>query len=400
MSLSYIIQTNLSLTILAGIYILFLNVGGQFNFKRAFLIIGTVASLLLPFISFQFSLIPSLPKIASSTLLPELWINASSKSQNFFETHSLFPAITLIYIFVAICLSAKFIFKFFQLIRFLKKSTSTQYENFTLFENPEEANSFSFFRWIFIGQVATKQEKNIIIEHELEHAKWYHSFDVILMELLKVAFWFNPIIYLLKKNLYSIHEFQADEAAIKKSDVNQYCSLLARAALQSADFPIANYFNNSLTLKRITMIKNVKTKLSVWRLVWSITLFTSVLIFMACQEQTSSTEKVSESNEILLNVDESAAPAGGMTSFFDYVTSNMKYPEQARKLGVEGKIFIEFTVNTDGSISDATVKKGIGAGCDLEALRIVKESPNWVPAKHEGKIVRQKMVLPIVFKLG
>lgn len=89
-----------------------------------------------------------------------------------------------------------------------------------------------------------------------------------------------------------------------------------------------------------------------------------------------------------------------MTEYYKYVGSKLTYPEQARKMGVEGRVFIEFVVNTDGSISDTRILKGIGAGCDKEAERIVAASEPWIPAKEKGKIVRQRMVMPIVFKLG
>jgi protein TonB len=78
----------------------------------------------------------------------------------------------------------------------------------------------------------------------------------------------------------------------------------------------------------------------------------------------------------------------------------MRYPAEARRKGVEGRVFIEFVINEDGSISNTKPLKGIGAGCDEEALRVVANSPAWIPAKQDGKTVRQRMVVPIVFSLG
>ncbi len=394
MIINYFIQANLSLIILVGVYALFLNDGKQFIIKRTFLLAGIFASLLLPFISFQFSQIPQFSKIIPTALLPELWITSKWTPQS--STFQLYQTAYTGYLIITLLLSARFLVRLFKLILFVKRSTVYEFSNYTLLQS-SEGNSFSFFHWVFIGHTDLKE---VIIEHELEHAKRYHSFDIMILELLRIIFWFNPIVYSLKRIFHNIHEFQADDAALKKYDANQYCSLLARASLQSADFPIANYFNNSLTLKRIAMIKNGKKKLSTWRLVSSLVLLVSLLTFVACQEQTNKVNEISDSNEIFSNVEEVATPTGGMISFYDYVRNNLKYPEQARKLGVEGKVFIEFTVNKDGTISDAIVTKGIGAGCDKEALQVVKESPAWIPAKNEGKIVRQKMVIPIVFKLG
>ena len=104
-------------------------------------------------------------------------------------------------------------------------------------------------------------------------------------------------------------------------------------------------------------------------------------------------------NEAFTIVDETASFVGGIEAFGQYLGSNLKYPKQAEREGVEGRVYVQFVVMEDGSIADATIVKGIGAGCDAEALRVIQESPNWVPGKVNGKTVKQKMIQNIVFKL-
>lgn len=104
--------------------------------------------------------------------------------------------------------------------------------------------------------------------------------------------------------------------------------------------------------------------------------------------------------QIFSVVEESAAPKGGLQAFYKYVGEKLKYPAQARRMGTEGKVFVEFVVNRDGSLVDVKVMRGIGAGCDEEAIRVVQSAPAWTPGKQRGKPVRQKMVIPINFKLG
>ncbi len=111
-------------------------------------------------------------------------------------------------------------------------------------------------------------------------------------------------------------------------------------------------------------------------------------------------EPKEEVDEIFTIVEESAAPKGGMAAFYKYVGDKIKYPAQARRMGIEGRVFVEFVINKDGSISDVRAVKGIGAGCDEEAVRIVQAAPAWTPGKQRGKPVKQRMVLPITFKLG
>lgn len=105
-------------------------------------------------------------------------------------------------------------------------------------------------------------------------------------------------------------------------------------------------------------------------------------------------------DQIFVIVEENAQPKGGMAEFYRYVGENIKYPAQARRMQVEGRVYVEFIVGKDGKIFDATAVKGIGAGCDEEAVRIIMSAPAWNPGKQRGKPVRQRMVLPITFKLA
>lgn len=111
-------------------------------------------------------------------------------------------------------------------------------------------------------------------------------------------------------------------------------------------------------------------------------------------------EPKEEVEEIFTIVEDPASPIGGMTAFYKYVGEKIKYPPQARRMGVEGRVFVEFIIDKDGSITEVRAVKGIGAGCDEEAVRILQGAPKWKAGKQRGKPVKQKMVLPITFKLG
>jgi protein TonB len=89
-----------------------------------------------------------------------------------------------------------------------------------------------------------------------------------------------------------------------------------------------------------------------------------------------------------------------MAAFYAFVSQTIRYPAQARRMGIEGKVFVEFVVEKDGSLSSFTVVKGIGAGCDEEAIRVLQMSPPWTPGKQRGQAVKQRMVLPIYFKMA
>jgi protein TonB len=104
--------------------------------------------------------------------------------------------------------------------------------------------------------------------------------------------------------------------------------------------------------------------------------------------------------EIFTVVEQNAEPEGGMDAFYKYLNKALKYPAQARRMGVEGKVYVQFVVEKDGSLTDIKIVKGIGAGCDEEAERVVREAKKWKPGKQRGRPVRQRMVIPIIFKLG
>lgn len=108
----------------------------------------------------------------------------------------------------------------------------------------------------------------------------------------------------------------------------------------------------------------------------------------------------SSSNEIFDMVDESPEFPGGMEGWNGFLRNNLTYPTLARQKGIEGTVYITFVVNKDGSVSDANILRGIGGGCDEESLRVIQSSPNWIPGKNKGEIVRTRMRVPINYALG
>ncbi len=84
----------------------------------------------------------------------------------------------------------------------------------------------------------------------------------------------------------------------------------------------------------------------------------------------------------------------------DFMVKNLKYPEKAVKDSVQGKVFVQCKVDKDGSLKDIKILRGIGYGCDEEAVRVIKMMPKWEPALKDGKPVQTEFVLPIKFKLA
>ena len=107
-----------------------------------------------------------------------------------------------------------------------------------------------------------------------------------------------------------------------------------------------------------------------------------------------------KADEIFDVVETQPNPPGVMSGWNQYLSKNLKYPTQARRMGIEGTVIVVFVINTDGSIQDVEVLRGIGGGCDEEAVKVVQEAPKWEPGKQRGRPVRTRMRLPIRFKLS
>ena len=103
--------------------------------------------------------------------------------------------------------------------------------------------------------------------------------------------------------------------------------------------------------------------------------------------------------EIFKIVEEMPSYPGGEQKLMEYVAKNIKYPQIARETGIQGRVYVNFVVEPDGSVSNVSVLRGIGGGCDEEAIRVVTNMPKWKPGKQRGKAVRVQYMLPVNFKL-
>ena len=110
-------------------------------------------------------------------------------------------------------------------------------------------------------------------------------------------------------------------------------------------------------------------------------------------------EESAEEVQIFMVVESMPEFPGGETSLYKYLAENIKYPQMAKESGIQGRVFVTFVVERDGSVTDVRVLRGIGGGCDEEAIRVVKSMPRWTPGKQRGKSVRVQYNLPVKFTL-
>lgn len=103
--------------------------------------------------------------------------------------------------------------------------------------------------------------------------------------------------------------------------------------------------------------------------------------------------------DVFLSVEENPEFPGGPAKLLEYIQKNLEYPEAARENEIQGRVFVGFIVEEDGSVSNVKILRGIGYGCDEEAIRLVNSLPKFKPGKQRGKPIRVQYNLPIVFKL-
>jgi TonB family protein len=161
----------------------------------------------------------------------------------------------------------------------------------------------------------------------------------------------------------------------------------------TADGRIAEVYSSKEDSVVTSQINNVLTKMPAWSPAKQNGIAVPQFLKLPISWEEGSTE-------IYTIVEVSADPVGGMGAFYRFVMNTMKYPVEARRKGISGKVFVEFVVEKDGSITNVRVVKGIGGGCDEEAVRVVSKAPNWVPGTQRSQPVKQRMILPLTFKLG
>lgn len=379
-------------------YWLFLRNERQYSKMRFYLIATTLFALTIPLIK--------LPTIFFSGQEP---IGTATVEVTQLEAIAVAPATDnynlLIWMYVAI--SAFFLTKFlsnvFHLIDVARKSNREKFNEVNIRKVRNIKGSFTFFNWIFLSDEIGKNLKDydLIVKHEKAHASLGHSYDIVFFELFKVCFWWIPSAWFINREIRKIHEYQADAYALKSCNVGRYSSILIRSALKSSGLTLASSFHNSFIMKRLSAMQLPARNVSLWKLGTLSALCATLFLGFACREEP--TQEVIENGnlegDVYVVVESLPEFEGGMDALNTYVTGDLKYPRQARRLGVEGRVEVQFVVEKDGSLSGVKAVKGIGAGCDAEAVRIVQNAPPFKPGMQQGKPVRVQMEMPIIFKL-
>lgn len=251
------------------IYDVFLRKETFFNWNRAYLLITAVLSILIPFIKIE--RIKTIMPEAFVIRLPEVIIGEVA------QTNALTPEITNlagisieqepvsiwnIVLFSGMCLASLILlYKIVKLMVLFYKHPKRWSNDLLIVTLFKSTSAFSFFHYVFLGEAIHPKDQPSILEHESVHVKQKHTLDLLFFELLRIAFWFNPLVYMYQNRISELHEFIADAKAVKhQSKVTYYNNLLAQV-FETQQFSFVNpFFKQSLIKKRILMLSKTKSK--------------------------------------------------------------------------------------------------------------------------------------------
>ena len=420
----YLLKVNVLLAVFYGFYRLLFVRDTFFGWRRVALLLMMAAAVLMPLVDISWWVASheqtaNLSEVYREVVLPTVTITGSA---------SRFPWVrlfTLLYMSGVLAFSARMMWQLGTLVKLI--NTSSSFQGMSIRFLRDESCPFSFFRWIFVNPEAqTEEQLQEIITHEQAHVEQRHSIDVVLMELLTIACWPNPFVWLMRREVRLNLEYLADERVVEAgSERKAYQYHLLGLAYGKNVATVCNNFNVLPLKLRIRMMNKKRTN-SWLRAKYLLLVPVIGVALVACNldKKTAEPATADEQPEVVsLNKDaieadvqagQDAAAAeegvfdvvekmpefpGGQEALMNFLQKNVKYPKEAMDKGTQGRVVVQFVVGKDGSVTNPKVVKSVSPELDQEALRVVKMMPKWQPGKQKGEEVPVKFTIPVSFML-
>ena len=297
---AFIIKSSLSLILLYGLYWLLLRKEKFFVFNRYFLILAIIFSLVIPFVSLpdnifskeNYGSISLLTAKSQFNINEELFIAAPDSNQSLplkrpaEQAANYLTYISLLAVALYVVGASIFLIRFLNNIRTIIRSgrneTNTTYLGHMLVLVDEKVNPHCFMNRIFVNRTDFNENRinDKLLAHEAEHIRQSHSIDILIIELIRIFYWFNPVLILFNRAIRENHEYLADSGVLKDSgDISDYADKLISFISTRRNVPLTSGFNPSLTKKRLVMISKSKPATSVKRLKIILTMNLTILFF-------------------------------------------------------------------------------------------------------------------------
>lgn len=413
-ALPYFLTTSLYLVLFYGCYSLLLRRNTFFGLNRAYLLVSVTLSLLLPLVELPDRTASALP--VGTLTLPTFVVSNSHSVQT--DSLTTDQWIWLLYSLGVVVMLIRLGVNLRAVFSLIRQGTAERRSSYTLVRLPDQFTpggqipSFSFGRYLVLNHTDALTQPEVLMRHEKAHIRQRHTADILFIELVQAALWFNPLVWLYKGALQEVHEFLADRSVLQTPQPD-YPHQLVAYALNVPSAALTTPFVSKSTLKqRIVMLQKPHTHRRAL-LGYALVLPLAALLTMCTQSeqdqpqtesalsspQALASKPVKVEGDVFTVVENQPEFQGGMASLGNYLSQNLHYPKAAEKAKAEGRVFVSFIVTKTGEITDVQLLKGIGYGADEEAIRVVKNMPRWQPATQSGQAVNVRYNLPINFTL-
>ena len=409
----YLFQSGIALLSFYILYWLFVRHRQNFKFNRIFVLLFIVISGVLPFLD-----IPLFNSGANQVgkILSPVIVNGFNDSYKEITTTNSISIFSIVYIVGLVAFASRSMVGLATLLYLYWRSPKKKYQGFTAVILAGKQSPFTFFNLLFISRADLRKDHfDELIVHEKAHRDQLHSIDLLIMELITIIHWFNPLVWLIKKDLKSEHEFLADAQVINEGfDKSRYQSMLLQSHEGLALY-LANNFNYSILKKRLIMMTKQKPSGLNLNYVFAIPLLLLVSSTLFLNFQLN--------NQTVGSPDVLPEYKKGTKGMYMLMQKSIKYPLEARSDNTQGTVYISFTVNTIGALEDIRAEKNkynlleeivvVGysqtqinsePGNNLKVLetegeRVVALLGKFNPGLTDSKPVKTRMTLPITFKI-
>ncbi len=412
--LIYILELNLYLSLFAITYHLFYRNEPFHRINRWLILVTITLSALLPLINFG----SAADAAVGIVQLEPVLISVKSEIAHTPAGYNLPSFFTIIYLLGFSISLVVFFYQLFKLRQLLKGSSSVASANRNELVSTELKSPASFFKTIIWPLNVHSDSVKFISDHELVHIREKHSIDLLVLRFFEALCWFNPFIYSLKNAIEATHEYRADEVVVKQHGNREtYSRLILSQALDINPNVLTHQFSKSKLLKRRIMMlhkQNTATK-NFRKYLALIPVFAAAFLINACTtentEEPASTEQTEigqktttgekiEGTDVYIVVDEMPEYPGGDKEMMAFLGNNIVYPVECKEEGVEGTVFVSFTIDKDGTATDIKPINNVDGRLAANAVEVVKKMPSWTPGKQNGEVVKVQYNLPIKYQLN
>jgi hypothetical protein len=297
----YILQVIAFQLLFLVVYDVFLKKETFFTANRLYLLGTSVVSFVLPFLKFEAiqQTIPQqfrvqLPEVIlgnptatvpqdSAIILNEIVLQHDSFSWS--------QALVWLYGFGVVAAIALFGVKLWKLYRLKKMASIKKFESYSLASVPKSSVAFTFFKTIYLGAAISEEKKQHILQHELVHVKQNHTLDLLFFEVLRIAFWFNPMVYVFQKKMQALHEYVADRSVATTNKIGYYQNLLSEVFGTTNISFINTFYKSSILKNRIVMLqKSNSRKIVQLKYLLLIPVVSVMLFYTSCTEDSKPEE--------------------------------------------------------------------------------------------------------------